>query len=49
MSRKSLIDDLAVFGLTAQASTPEAMSASLRQQNEKWRGIVKRLGFTAES
>ena len=49
MSRKSLIDDLAVFGLTAQASTPEAMSASLRLQHEIWRGIVKRLGFTAES
>lgn len=48
-SRKSLVDDLAIFGLIAQASTPEAMFASLRQQHEKWRGIVKRLGFTAES
>lgn len=49
LSHKPLIDSLAGFGLIAKSSSSAEMGAVLREQYEKWGGLVKRLGFTAET
>jgi tripartite-type tricarboxylate transporter receptor subunit TctC len=44
-----VIAQLAGIGLAVRASTPEAMSATLVSEHRRWAGLVKRIGFTAES
>ena len=46
---KSVIDGLGVVGLVAQGSTPEQMAASQRTEFERWRPLVKKVGFTGDS
>jgi len=46
---KSLIDSLALMGLIAQGSTPEAMARSQKAEYDRWGPLVKRVGFTSDS
>ena len=40
---------LAVVGLQARGSTPQAMAQSQKAEYERWAPLVKRVGFTADS
>lgn len=46
---KSVIDALAIVGLVARGSTPQEMAADQKAEYERWRPLVKQIGFTAES
>jgi len=49
LKEKSVIDSLAVVGLIAQGSTPEAMAKSQKTEFDRWGPLVKRVGFTSDS
>lgn len=49
LSNQRVVESLATFGMVARGSSPGGMRSSLAMQYEKWGGLVKRLGFTAES
>lgn len=49
LQHRSVVDALALMGLVAQGSTPEAMDRSQREQHQRWGPLVKKVGFTAES
>jgi len=46
---KSVVDSLALVGLVAHGSTPQAMAAVQKAEYERWGPLVKQIGFTAES
>lgn len=46
---KSVIDALAIVGLVAHGSTPQAMAADQKAEFERWGPLVKQIGFTSES
>lgn len=46
---KAVIDSLAGVGLIARGTSPEEMAASQHAEFNRWRALVKRVGFTAES
>lgn len=46
---KSVIDALAIVGLVAHGSTPQAMAADQKAEYERWGPLVKQIGFTSES
>lgn len=46
---KSVVDSLALVGLVAHGSTPQAMAADQKAEYERWGPLVKQIGFTAES
>ena len=46
---KSVVDALALVGLVAHGSTPQAMAADQKAEFERWGPLVKQIGFTAES
>jgi tripartite-type tricarboxylate transporter receptor subunit TctC len=46
---KTVVDALAVVGLIAHGSTPQAMAADQKAEFERWGPLVKQIGFTAES
>ena len=49
LKEPSVIESLAVVGLVAHGSTPEAMAADQHAEYERWGPLVKQIGFTAES
>ena len=49
LAQKDVIDGLAVMGLEAKSSTPEALAERLRADHDNWGPIVKKIGFTADS
>ena len=49
LAEKDVVDTLATFGLEPAPSSPEQLAAALRADHQKWRGIVKSIGFTADS
>jgi len=49
LADKEVVDSLAVMGLQAQSSTSAELASLLQADTEKWRPIVKAIGFTAES
>ena len=49
LADKETVDGLALMGLEAKSSTPAELAALLKADTEKWRPIVKSIGFTAES
>jgi len=49
LKQKSVIDSLAVVGLIAQGSTPEAMAHSQKAEYDRWGPLVKRVGFSSDS
>jgi len=49
LADKSVIDALALVGLVAHGSTPQAMAADQKAEYERWGPLVKQIGFTAES
>lgn len=46
---KAVVDALALVGLVAHGSTPQAMAADQKAEFERWGPLVKQIGFTAES
>lgn len=49
LKEKSVIDSLAVVGLIAQGSTPDAMARSQKTEYDRWGPLVKRVGFSSDS
>lgn len=49
LSDQEVIDGLATMGLEARSSTSAELAALLKSDTDKWRPIVKAIGFTAES
>jgi tripartite-type tricarboxylate transporter receptor subunit TctC len=49
LAAKDVVDGLAVMGLEAQSSTPEALATLLKTSHDRWGPIVKQIGFTADS
>lgn len=49
LKEKTVIDALAIVGLVAHGSTPQAMAADQKAEYERWGPLVKQIGFTAES
>ena len=49
LAEKDVVETLATFGLEPAPSSPEQLAAALRADHQKWRGIVKSIGFTADS
>jgi len=49
LARKDVVDGLAVMGLEAKSSTPEALAERLRADHDNWGPIVKKIGFSADS
>ncbi|WP_407704094.1 Bug family tripartite tricarboxylate transporter substrate binding protein [Xylophilus rhododendri] len=49
LAQRDTIDGLAAMGLEAQGSTPEQLAAALKSDTERWRGIVKTIGFSADT
>lgn len=45
----SVIESLAIVGLVAHGSTPEAMGADQQAEYQRWGPLVRQIGFTAES
>lgn len=49
LAQKDVADGLAVMGLEARSSTPEALAERLKADHDNWGPIVKKIGFTADS
>jgi tripartite-type tricarboxylate transporter receptor subunit TctC len=49
LNSKEIIDNLANVGMEAQSSTPDQLAAWLKADADQWRGIVKEIGFSADS
>jgi tripartite-type tricarboxylate transporter receptor subunit TctC len=49
LAAPEVVDGLAVMGLEAASSTPQALGKMLRDDHDRWAPIVKSIGFTAES
>ncbi|WPB56828.1 Bug family tripartite tricarboxylate transporter substrate binding protein [Xylophilus sp. GOD-11R] len=49
LAQRDTIEGMAAVGLEAQGSTPEQLAAALRADTERWRGIVKSIGFSADT
>lgn len=49
MAQHDTIEGLNAVGLESQTSTPEQLAAALKSDTERWRGIVKTVGFSAEN
>lgn len=49
LAEKDVVETLATFGLEPAPSSPEQLAAALRADHQKWRGIVKSIGFSADS
>ena len=48
LAQPYVVEGLAAVGLEAQACSPQELAAMLRADTERWRAIVKQVGFTAE-
>ena len=49
LAQKDVVDGLAVMGLEARSSTPEALAERLKADHDSWGPIVKKIGFSADS
>ena len=49
LASKDLIDSMAQVGMEVQPSTPDQLAAWLKADADQWRGIVKEIGFSADS
>lgn len=49
LASKDLIDSMAQVGMEVQSSTPDQLAAWLKADADQWRGIVKEIGFRADS
>lgn len=49
LKSKDVVESLATAGMEAQSSTPDELANLLKADVKQWQGIVKNLGFTAES
>ncbi|WP_374519710.1 Bug family tripartite tricarboxylate transporter substrate binding protein [Hydrogenophaga sp.] len=49
LASQDVIDSLAQVGMEVRSSTPDELAAWLKADAEQWRGIVKEIGFSADS
>ena len=49
LASPDVIEGLASMGLEAKSSSPAELAARLKSDSDKWKPIVKAIGFTAES
>lgn len=49
LAQPEVVQSIAQFGLEAASSTPQELAAMLKADSEEWRGLIKKVGFTAES
>lgn len=49
LSNKDFIDGMAALGLTVKGSSPADMGQAIKDDLERWRPLVRKIGFTAES
>lgn len=49
LAQPDMVAALATFGMTSKSSTPQALSDVIKADTELWRGLIKEIGFTAES
>ena len=49
LGSQDVIDSLAQVGMEVRSSTPDELAAWLKADAEQWRGIVKEIGFSADS
>lgn len=49
LNNPEVISTLAQQGMEAQSSTPDQLAAWLKADADQWRGIVKEIGFSADS
>ncbi|MDO9219022.1 MAG: Bug family tripartite tricarboxylate transporter substrate binding protein [Lacisediminimonas sp.] len=49
LAQKDVIDSLAQVGMEVQSSTPDQLAEWLQADAAQWRGIVKEIGFSADS
>jgi len=49
LNSKDVIDSMAQVGMEVQSSTPDELAGYLRSSADQWRGIVKEIGFRADS
>jgi tripartite-type tricarboxylate transporter receptor subunit TctC len=49
LAQKDVIDSLAQVGMEVQSSTPDQLAEWLKADAAQWRGIVKEIGFSADS
>ncbi len=49
LAQPDVVEGLAQVGLEAQATSPQELAAMLYADTERWRAIVKKVGFTAEN
>lgn len=49
LAQPDVADNLAQFGLEPASSSPEQLGAMVAADSQEWRGVVNRVGFTAES
>ncbi|AMO21852.1 tripartite tricarboxylate transporter substrate binding protein [Ramlibacter solisilvae] len=49
LSQPDMASSLANFGMEVASSTPQVLGDLLRADTDQWRGIVRKVGFTAES
>lgn len=49
VEQPAFVKGLADFGMTPNASTPQAMADRLRAETQEWRDHIQRIGFSSES
>lgn len=49
LNSKDVVESLAQVGMEAQSSTPDELAAWLKADADQWRGIVRDIGFSADS
>jgi tripartite-type tricarboxylate transporter receptor subunit TctC len=49
LAEKDVVDTLATFGMESTPSSPEELAAALKTDLQRWGGIVKSIGFSADS
>ena len=49
LANPELVASLAAMGMEIAYSTPEQLTEILKSDGQEWKGVIQRLGFTAES
>lgn len=49
LAQRDLIDGAMQLGLEVATSSPQELSDMIKADSSEWRGLIKRIGFTAES
>jgi tripartite-type tricarboxylate transporter receptor subunit TctC len=49
LTQADVVSSLALVGMEVKSSTPEELAALLKADADEWRGLIKTIGFTAET